>query len=63
MVLEDAPAGVIAGKKAGMRVIGITSTHTPEELLAQGADLVLDRLSDLTIRASSQGYRLVMEVA
>ncbi len=61
VVLEDAPAGVTAGKRAGMRVIGITSTHTREELLAQDADLVLDQLSQLTIRASSQGYRLVID--
>jgi sugar-phosphatase len=62
VVLEDAPAGVTAGKRAGMRVIGIASTHTREELLAQGADLVLDQLSQLTVRQASQGYRLVIEV-
>jgi len=32
IVLEDAPAGVEAGRAAGMRVVGITTTHDPGEL-------------------------------
>jgi sugar-phosphatase len=32
VVLEDAPAGVDAGRAAGMHVVGITTTHAPEEL-------------------------------
>jgi sugar-phosphatase len=32
LVVEDAPAGVVAGKAAGMRVLGIASTHGPGEL-------------------------------
>jgi sugar-phosphatase len=32
VVLEDAPAGVEAGRAAGMRVVGITTTHDPGEL-------------------------------
>jgi sugar-phosphatase len=32
VVLEDAPAGVHAGRAAGMHVVGITTTHAPEEL-------------------------------
>jgi sugar-phosphatase len=31
-VLEDAPAGVQAGRAAGMHVVGITTTHEPAEL-------------------------------
>ena len=31
-MLEDAPAGVEAGRAAGMRVVGITTTHDPGEL-------------------------------
>jgi len=33
-VLEDAPAGVQAGRAAGMHVVGITTTHDPAELEA-----------------------------
>jgi sugar-phosphatase len=32
VVLEDAPAGVVAGRAAGMHVVGITTTHDPGEL-------------------------------
>jgi mannitol-1-/sugar-/sorbitol-6-phosphatase len=32
VVFEDAPAGVQAGRAAGMHVVGITTTHDPAEL-------------------------------
>jgi len=32
VVLEDAPAGIHAGRAAGMHVVGITTTHDPAEL-------------------------------
>ena len=32
VVLEDAPAGIEAGRAAGMHVVGITTTHDPAEL-------------------------------
>jgi mannitol-1-/sugar-/sorbitol-6-phosphatase len=34
VVLEDAPAGVDAGRAAGMRVVGVLTTHSAEELAA-----------------------------
>jgi sugar-phosphatase len=36
LVIEDAPAGVRAGKAAGMTVLALTTTHRAEEL--EGAD-------------------------
>jgi sugar-phosphatase len=51
IVIEDAPAGVAAGRAAGMTVWAVPTTHTPAELA--GADLVaadllavLERLGD-----------------
>lgn len=32
IVIEDSLSGVTAGRKSGSKVIGITTTHTPEEL-------------------------------
>lgn len=55
IVIEDAPAGVEAGKKAGMRVIGIASTHSRDALQEKGADLVLENLSDLDIQVLQNG--------
>lgn len=59
IVIEDAPAGVEAGKKAGMRVIGITSTHSRDALLEKGADLILENLSDLKILVLQNSDRLL----
>ena len=34
VVLEDAPAGVEAGRAAGMRVVAVLTTHAPDQLAA-----------------------------
>lgn len=60
VVIEDAPAGVEAGKKAGMRVIGIAANHMPEALLESGADLVIDLLRHLDIQELADGSALVL---
>ena len=39
VVFEDSLAGVEAGKKAGCKVVGVTTTHTAQEL---AADFVID---------------------
>lgn len=46
VVVEDAPAGVAAGKAAGCAVIALTGTATREQLA--GADFVVDSLRELT---------------
>jgi sugar-phosphatase len=46
VVLEDAPAGVQAALAAGMRVIGVLTTHAREEL--PGAAAYVDDLSDIS---------------
>jgi len=45
VVVEDAPAGVEAARRAGMKCIAVTSTR-PKQELAQ-ADLVVDTLEEL----------------
>ena len=45
IVFEDSLAGVQSGKKAGCKVVGVTTTHTPEEL--PGTDMVLDDFKNL----------------
>lgn len=45
VVVEDAPAGVTAGKAAGCAVIALTGTATRDRLA--GADLVVDSLREL----------------
>lgn len=47
IVIEDSLSGIQAGKAAGSKVIGITTTHTPEEM--KDTDLVIDNFTTLTI--------------
>ncbi len=49
VVVEDAPAGVEGAQRAGMRAIGVRSTH-----LELSADLVVDTLDDLPDGAFEQ---------
>jgi beta-phosphoglucomutase family hydrolase len=45
VVIEDAPSGVEAAHRGGMKAVGITTGHTRRELA--GADLVVDSLAEL----------------
>jgi sugar-phosphatase len=47
-VIEDAPHGLEAAKRAGMRTIGVTTTHAAAAL-ADG-DLVVDSLAEGAVR-------------
>lgn len=49
LVIEDAMAGVTAARRAGMRCIAVATTHPAAAL--QGADLVVNRLSELSPQA------------
>ena len=44
LVIEDAPVGVEAARRAGMRVVAVSTTHDPAELEARW---VVDSLEDL----------------
>lgn len=48
IVLEDSLAGVKAGKAAGAKVLGITTTHLPSELAA--CDIVVSDFNDLHLK-------------
>jgi sugar-phosphatase len=48
LVVEDAPAGAAAARAAGMRLLGLTTTHQPEDLAP--ADLVVPDLTHVTVR-------------
>jgi mannitol-1-/sugar-/sorbitol-6-phosphatase len=60
LVVEDAPAGIQAGRGAGIRVLGISSTHARDKLLENGATAVVDRLADLVVVNAAGGYPLVV---
>ncbi len=48
LVVEDAPAGAAAARAAGMRLLGLATTHTAAEL--EPADLIVPDLTHVTIR-------------
>ena len=45
VVFEDAPVGIQAAKAAGMRAVGVTTTHPAKSLWDAGADEVVDTLA------------------
>jgi len=62
IVVEDAPTGVSAGKAAGCRVMGVLGTHSVEELRAAGCDWVVKSLLDVSVKPTSDGLRVTMEI-
>ena len=56
VVVEDAPAGIQAGKSAGMRVIGVAST-LPTEALSQ-ADVVIQHLDQIKLHVTSREIQI-----
>ncbi|PKY07585.1 putative glycerol-3-phosphate phosphatase [Aspergillus campestris IBT 28561] len=61
VVLEDAPSGIRAGKAAGFKVLALTSTHSLEQCLEAGADLVVEDLRSVSVRGV-EGGKLLLEV-
>ena len=45
LVVEDAPNGILAGKAAGCRCLGLTSSFTAEQLTEAGADWIAPDLA------------------
>jgi len=63
LVVEDAPAGIQAGRSAGIRVLGVASTHAPEALLANGVTAVAERLAALAVSDAGGDFRLAIQFA
>jgi len=53
LVIEDAPGGIEAGRRAGMHTLAVTTTHSREELAA--ADTIVDGLDDPVTTALLEG--------
>ena len=64
LVLEDAPAGIRAGKAAGCKVIGLVTSHTVEEVLAAGPDWIVRDLSSVRLvpSAAKGDARVTLEI-
>lgn len=55
IVIEDAPSGVRAGKAAGFKVIGLTTTHTIGQLKEAGADWIVRDLRSVSLKSFADG--------
>lgn len=51
LIIEDSPPGIMSGRQAGMRTLGITNTVSDEQLRAAGAEVVTASLADWTVDA------------
>ena len=58
IVVEDAPAGICAGKGSGARVLALRTTAPDTELVESGADWIANDLSCLRLLPSDRGRSL-----
>ncbi|KYK58183.1 2-deoxyglucose-6-phosphate phosphatase [Drechmeria coniospora] len=62
LVLEDAPAGIQAGKAAGCKVIGLVTSHTVDQIVAAGPDWVVKDLESVKVIARRDG-KVTVEIS
>ena len=62
VVIEDSPIGVRAGKAAGIKVIGVLSTHTKTTLLEAGADFIISDLKHIQISSDKNNQHLMIDL-
>jgi mannitol-1-/sugar-/sorbitol-6-phosphatase len=60
LVVEDAPAGIHAGKAAGARVLALRTTASNAELQQAGADWIVDDCAELFLDASAAGEQFLL---
>lgn len=55
VVIEDAPAGIRAGKAAGAHVIALRTTASDKELREAGADWIVNDCAELSVDPANNG--------
>ena len=60
LVIEDAPAGIRAGKAAGARVLALRTTASDAELQQAGADWIVNDCSKLFLDSSAAGEKFLL---
>jgi mannitol-1-/sugar-/sorbitol-6-phosphatase len=60
IVIEDAPAGIRAGKAAGARVLALRTTASDAELQQAGADWIVDDCAELFLDSSRAGEEFLL---
>jgi len=62
LVIEDAPAGVKAGKAAGCRVLGLMTTHSIEQLKEAGADWIVEDMRSIKFVGKDLATRALLKI-
>ncbi|KAI6785576.1 2-deoxyglucose-6-phosphate phosphatase [Emericellopsis cladophorae] len=62
LVLEDAPAGIKAGKAAGCKVIGLVTSHTADQVAAAGPDWIVKDLESVKV-VGVEGGKITIEIS
>jgi sugar-phosphatase len=60
VVLEDAPAGIRAGKAAGACVLALRTTASDAELREAGADWIVDDCSEIFLDSAAQDETILL---
>jgi mannitol-1-/sugar-/sorbitol-6-phosphatase len=60
LVVEDAPAGIRAGKAAGARVLALRTTASDAELQAAGADWIVDDCAEIFVDSAADGETILL---
>jgi len=60
VVLEDAPAGIRAGKAAGARVLALRTTASDAELREAGADWIVEDCSEIFLDSAAQDETILL---
>jgi sugar-phosphatase len=60
LVIEDAPAGIRAGKAAGARVLALRTTASDAELQQAGADWIVDDCAELFLDSSAADEKFLL---
>jgi sugar-phosphatase len=63
VVIEDASSGVRSAKAAGPRVLSVRTTTHDAELLAAGADWIVNDCSSLRVSPDASPSKLLLEIA
>ena len=61
LVLEDSPAGIISGKAAGCKVLGLVTSHTAEQVLAAEPDWIVRDLASVRLVRRTGGKGVTLE--
>ena len=62
VVIEDAPSGTRSGKAAGARVLALRTTTSDNDLLAAGADWIVNDCASLHLPSSAKAGHLALDL-